>query len=230
MYRLTGDQKWHDEFKRTLKVLYADGDFSKADFGTTSGVASYALLPADKADSALQKQCRDALLKAADAKVRSINNLALGVRSERYKWDERLGQFWDLIPAHRLTGDRKYVDAMDRQAQFALGLNPSNASYMTGIGSREVVPFDFSARYTGGPYPDGLPTQGPGPRNIWRGERTEVKLNRAGIYPAWENWPWAESNFDMREPPMTEHVVGGNMANLLMTWSYLAMAMDKAEP
>jgi endoglucanase len=230
MYRLTGEQKWHDEFKRTLKVLYADGDLSKADFGNLSGVASYALLPADKADAALQKQCRDALLKAADAKVRSINNLALGVRSERYKWDERLGQSWDLIPAHRLTGDRKYVDAMDRQAQFALGLNPSNASYMTGIGSREVVPFDFSARYTGGPYPDGLPTQGPGPRNIWRGERTEVKLNRAGIYPAWENWPWAESNFNMREPPMTEHVVGGNMANLLMTWSYLAMAMDKAQP
>lgn len=225
MYRLTGEQKWHDEFTRTLKLLYPDGDLSKADFGSPSAVSSYALLPAEKADSALQKQCRDALLKAADAKVRSISNLALGVRSERYKWDERLGQSWDLIPAHRLTGDRKYVDAMDRQAQFGLGLNPSNTSYTTGIGSREVVTFDFSARYTGGPYPDGLTTQGPGPRNIWRGSRTEAKLEKAGIFPAWENWPWAESNFNMREPPMNEHVVGGNMANVLMTRAYLAQAM-----
>lgn len=227
MYRLTGEAKWHDAFKRTLKALHPDGNLSRADFGSPTAVAGYALLPAGQADSTLQKQCREALLKAADAKVASISRLALGVRSERYKWDERLGQTWDLIAAHRLVGDRKYVAAMERQAQFGLGLNPSNTSYTTGIGSREVVPFDFSARYTGGPYPDGLTTQGPGPRNIWHGERTEVKLNKAGIYPAWENWPWAESNFNMREPPMNEHVVGSNMANVLMTRAYLAQAMAK---
>jgi hypothetical protein len=28
MYRLTGETKWHDAFKRTLKALYPDGDFS----------------------------------------------------------------------------------------------------------------------------------------------------------------------------------------------------------
>jgi hypothetical protein len=33
----------------------------------------------------------------------------------------------------------------------------------------------------------------------------------------------------MREPPMNEHVVGGNMANVLMTRAYLAMAMAKAD-
>jgi hypothetical protein len=47
--------------------------FPKADFGGPTAVAGYALLPADKADSALQKQCREALLKAADAKVASIS-------------------------------------------------------------------------------------------------------------------------------------------------------------
>lgn len=225
MVRLTGEQKWHDEFKRTLKALFPDGNLSKADFGSYNAVTGYALLPADKADSALQKQCRDALLKVANSKVSAIDNLAYGVRSERYNWDERLGQSWELIAAHRLTGDRKYVDAMESQAQFGLGLNPSNTSYTTGLGSREVVPFDFSARYTGGPYPDGLTTQGPGPRNIWRGARTDEKLAKAGIYPAWENWPWAESNFGLREPPMNEHVVGGNMTNVLMTRAYLAQAM-----
>lgn len=227
LFRLTGESKWHDEFRRTLSVLFPDGDFSKAGFGSYSAVASYALLGAGKADPGLQKACRDALLKVADAKVAGVSKLHLGVRSERYNWDERLGQSWELIAAHRLTGERPYVDAMEHQAQFGLGLNPSNASYTTGIGSREVVPFDFSARYTGGAYPDGISTQGPGPRNIWRGSRTEEKLDRAGIYPQWENWPWAESNFGMREPPMNEHVVGGNMTNILMTRAYLAMAMAR---
>ena len=229
MVRLTGEQKWHDEFKRTLQVLYPDGNLGKANFGTYSAVSSYALLPADKAEPALQKRCRDALIKASDAKVAAISKLALGVRSERYNWDERLGQSWELIAAHRLTGDRKYVDAMERQAQFGLGLNPSNTSYTTGLGSREVVPFDFSARYTGGAYPDGISTQGPGPRNIWRGTNIEKALTSAGIYPAWENWPWAESNFNMRQPPMNEHVVGGNMANILMTRAYLAQAMAETQ-
>ncbi len=229
MYRLTGEQKWHDEFKRTLQLLYPDGNLGKADFGGYTAVASYALLPAEEADAALQKQCRDALLKVADAKVTAISKLDYGVRSERYKWDERLGQTWELIAAHRLTGDREYVDAMERQAQFGLGLNPSNASYTTGLGSREVVLFDFSARYTGGPYPDGISTQGPGPRNIWRGTNIEKALTDAGVYPAWENWPWAESNFGMRQPPMNEHIVGGNMANVLMTRAYLAQTMSEDE-
>ena len=224
MFRLTGDAEWHDEFKRTLGALFPDGNLAKANFGSYTAVIGYALLPEGKADPTLQKRCRDALLRVADAKIGSISKLAYGVRSERYNWDDRLGQSWDLIAAHRLSGDRKYVDAMERQAQFALGLNPSNTAYITGLGSREVVPFDFSARYTGGPYPDGLPTQGPGPRNIWRGTSIEKALTNAGIYPAWENWPWAESNFNMRQPPMNEHVVGGNMSNVLQTHAYLAMS------
>jgi len=230
MYALTGEEKWHDEFKRTLKVLHPNGDLSNAPFGGPSSVTAYAMLPAEKTDPALQKQCRDALLRASDAKTARTLKLPYAVASERYNWDERLGQSWDLIAAHRLTGDRKYLEVMERQAQIGLGLNPSNTSYTTGIGSRQVVPFDFSARYVGSAYPEGIPSQGPGPRNIWRGTSIEKALTNAGLYPAWENWPWVESNFNMRQPPMNEHVVGGNMANLLMTYAYLAQAMNRSHP
>lgn len=226
MYRLTGEAKWHEEFKRTLKVLFPDGNLAKANLGGPSGVAEYALLPADQADNALQRQCREAVIKVANAKTLTASKLPYGLGSERYNWDERLGQSWDLIAAHRLTGDRKYLEVMERQAQLGLGLNPSNTSYTTGMGSRQVVPFHFGARYVGEPYPDGITTQGPGPRNIWRGAAIEQDLHKAGLYPDWENWPWVESNFNMREPPMNEHVVGGNMTNVLMTRAYLAQAMS----
>jgi hypothetical protein len=114
---------------------------------------------------------------------------------------------------------------MARQAQFGLGLNPSNTSYTTGIGSREVVP-STSALAIPAPL-SRRPDHARARATQHLARRTDgSEVDKAGIYPAWENWPWAESNFNMREPPMNEHVVGGNMANLLMTWAYLAQAMS----
>ncbi|MDQ3814863.1 MAG: glycoside hydrolase family 9 protein, partial [Armatimonadota bacterium] len=158
MWRLTGDAKWHEEFQSTLKTLYPDGNLAKAKFDGPSAIAGYALLPTGQGDAALQQQCRLALLKAADAKAAAVSRRIYGVGPERYEWDERLGQSWELVAAHRLTGDRKYLAAMERLAQFALGLNPFNASYTTGIGSRQVVPFNFEAHYLGLPYPEGITT------------------------------------------------------------------------
>jgi endoglucanase len=230
MYRLTGEAKWHDEFKRTLQVLHPNGNFGDAKFGGPSAIAAYALLPVAQADGALQQQCREAVLKVADAKVAKVSRLAHGVGPERYEWDERLGQSWELVAAHRLSGDRKYLAATERLAQFALGLNPSNASYTTGIGARQVVPFNFEAHYLGVPYPEGITTYGPAPRNIWRGAVMEKELEKSGLFPAWENWPWAESYVNAALPNINEYTVGGNMANVLLSRAYVAQALDAGKP
>jgi len=228
MYRLTGEQKWHEEFKRTLQVAHPGPDLAGTKFGGPSPVAGYALLPPGQADQALQQRCREALRKAADVKTVAVSRRTYGVGPERYEWDERLGQTWELVAAHRLTGDAKYLAAMERLAQYALGLNPINASFTTGIGSRQVVPFNFEAHYLGLPYPEGITTYGPAPRNIWRGAVMEEKLNTKGLFPAWENWPWAESYVNARLPNINEYTVGGNMANVLLTRAYVAQSLDAA--
>ncbi|MBC8104389.1 MAG: glycoside hydrolase family 9 protein, partial [Cytophagales bacterium] len=232
LYRLTGDQKWHDAFKGSLKEDYPGG-IARVNSLPSNGpwsLGEYALLPKDLADEGLQSQCRLVVLATADAKVANTEKWTFGLAPQRYNWDERLGMTWDLSTAHRLTGDPKYLLAMERIAQFGLGLNPSNTSYTTGIGSRQVVPFHLDARYLGVRYPEGITTIGPSPRNVWRGSVTEKRLNTAGLFPAWENWPWAESNFNVREPVLTEHVVGGNMANVLMTRAYLAQSLSGTPP
>jgi hypothetical protein len=228
LYRLTGDQKWHDAFKESLKESYPNGinGVKTLEGNGPWAVAEYALLPKEKADAALQSQCRRIVLATADAKVADTTKWAYGLAPQRYNWDERLGTSWELVTAHRLTGDAKYLTTMERAAQFGLGLNPSNTSYTTGIGSRQVVPFHLDARNLGVRYPEGITTIGPSPRNVWRGSVTEKRMDAAGLYPAWEDWPWAESNFNIREPVLTEHVVGGNMANVLLTRAYLAQALS----
>jgi endoglucanase len=229
MYRLTGEQRWHTEFRRTLQAAHPGPDLAGVKFGGPSAVAGYALLAPAQTDAALQRRCRQALLKAADAKAAAVSRRTYGVGPERYDWDERLGQSWELVAAHRLTGDHKYLAAMERLAQYALGLNPINASFTTGIGSRQVVPFNFEAHYLGLPYPEGITTYGPAPRNIWRGAVMEEKLNTKGLFPAWENWPWAESYVNARLPNINEYTVGGNMANVLLTRAYVAQSLDKAQ-
>jgi endoglucanase len=228
LYRLTGEQKYHEALKSYLEEKYPEAKIS-ATAATDNGpsvLMAYALLPKGQADGALQSRCRQGVLAAADVKVANTEKWAYGLAPQRYNWDERLGVTWDLVTAHRLTGDAKYLLAIERVAQFSLGLNPSNTSYTTGIGSRQVVPFHLDARYLGVRYPEGITTIGPAPRNVWRGSVTEKRLDAAGLYPAWENWPWAESNFNIREPVLTEHVAGGNMPNVLMTRAYLAQSLS----
>jgi endoglucanase len=220
LYRLTGDEKWHEAFKAAFERAQAGTPGAdKADVGLAG--RAYALMPEDKTDPELRRRCRDAILKDADAKIARTGRWTWHVGPQRYDWDERLGQTGELAVAHRLTGDAKYVRAMEQQAQFALGLNPTNASYTSGLGTRQVVIFNLEARYLGSPYPHGITTYGPAPRNIWRGTSIEKALTAAGIHPEWKHWPWAESTFNVRIANITEYTVG-SMGNILLTRAYLA--------
>ncbi|MBC8140665.1 MAG: glycoside hydrolase family 9 protein [Armatimonadetes bacterium] len=225
MYRLTGDQKWHDAFRASFGEVYPE-TAKRVGADKILALMAYAPLPEAKADAQMQARCRKLIVATADDKVANTQKWAFGLAPQRYDWDERLGRTTELVAAHRLTGDAKYLLAIERVAQFGLGQNPSNTSYTTGAGSRQVVPFHLDARYLGVRYPEGITTVGPAPRNVWRGSATEKRLDEVGLFPAWENWPWAESNFNIREPVLTEHVVGGNMAAVLLTRAYLAQALE----
>lgn len=219
LYRLTGDQAWHQQFK--------DSAAEKTPGLTLAQV--YALMPEEQTDPALRKRCRDAVMKAADAKAERTGRWTWNLGPQRYDWDERLGSSSELVAAHRLTGDAKYVRAIERQAQFALGMNPTNASYTSGLGTRQVVPFNLEARYLGSAFPHGITTYGPAPRNIWRGTALDKLLGAASLYPEWKHWPWAESSFNLRTANINEYTVG-SMGNILMTRAYLAQHFATMRP
>lgn len=230
MYRLTGEQNWHDEFRRTFEVLERTPrmlDLAFADFNGPWGFVFYALLGDDDVDVALRQRCRDALLRSADRKADRTLNWPFGVGPQSGPWGERLGVSWELSSAHRLTGDAKYLRAIERQVQYVLGRNPLNSSFITGLGSRAVRPFLFDPYYLGVPLPEGLSSYGTSPPNMWRGRENEADLNIGGLYPEWSRWPWAESFFNARIPDISEYTVGGSIANRLLSLAYLAQALER---
>lgn len=230
MFRLTGEDQWHERFHASLGEPGAAQDRPRlnASGGGPWGFVEYAFLPDGTGDAALREECRQALLRTADADAETIARRTWHLGPERFNWDKRLGQPWPLIAAHRLTGDAKYLRALERLGQFALGLNPTNASYTTGTGARQVVIFNIEAHYLGAAYPEGITAYGPAPRNVWRGAAIEAKLHAHGLFPEWRHWPWAESSFNVREANLNEYVAGGNMANQLLLRAYLAQALATA--
>ena len=224
MYRMTGDAKWHEEFKRTFREIHGTGSvrLDRTRYATGPwGIAVYAMMPADKADAEIQARCKEAFVKAADDKVAKLNRWVFPIDFNPPDYDQRLGDPWSLMIAHRLTQDPKYVLAISRIAQYAMGANPNNASHTSGMGARQVTVFNLDAYYNGVALPEGITIYGPYYRHSWNAKELESALG--GIYPEWKHWPWAESVFNLRYAPMTEYTVGGNMANQLLMRGYLAL-------
>ncbi len=232
MYRLTGDQKWHDRFKASLAELYPGGeiDFTSHPHSGPWGLAAYAVLPTDQVDPELQKRCQEAIVRAADRQLASINERAYNLVRPR-NWGERLAQPWEVIIAHQITKDPKYLEGLLRLNQFSLGRNPHNASYTSGIGARQVVPFNLEAFDLGVPIPDGVTTWGPLPRSMIRAASMETTIPSylgTHLYPAtYEAWPWSEAYFNVRYYAMNEYTVSTNMGNILLLRGYLAAQFAK---
>ncbi len=214
MYRLTADQKWHTQFKKSLADLSPEN--------ALRANLVYSLMPADQVDAAVQKKAREAIIRGAEAQVARTNQ-TFNLGPSR-NWWHRIANPPELIAAHRLTGDPKYLRALQRMAQFSLGRNPQNASYTTGLGARQVVPFNLDAHYLGVPYPEGVTTWGPIVPT--RDPNAAPLQSLDGIHPPWREWPWAESYFNVRDYRFNEYTVATNMAFVLMMHAYLAQQAD----
>jgi endoglucanase len=223
LYHATGDAAWHERFKKTLREIHPDGEIriGRTQHGGPFGEAVYALLPPEKTDPKLREVCRAAFVKAADATVTAMERRPYRLDPNPSDWDKRLGDPWPLVVAHRVTGDARYARALADLAAFSGGRNPSNASYTRGLGPRATLTFNLDANYLGAALPTGITTMGPLNRNGWGGVRTEAQLADT-LYPAWKEWPFPESTYDIRYYALTEFTVGGVMANQLLTRGYLA--------
>jgi hypothetical protein len=224
MYSMTGEARWHTEFLRTFRELNPEAETAHLDRTRYAegpwGAAAYALMTNREVDAETQARCRLAFVQSADKKTANLARWIFGIDPNPADYDKRLNDPWDLILAHRITNAPKYLLTLERSAQYALGLNPANASFTSGMGARQVTVFNLDAYHLGIPLPEGITTYGPYFRYSWGGASMEKAL--AGIYPEWKNWPWAECIFNVRSAALNEYTVGGNMANQLLLRGYLA--------
>ncbi len=91
-------------------------------------------------NKSLQKDLRSFIIDAADAKVEDI--YINGFRnSMEYNQFLQLGAFSTprvtvLGAAHRLTGNREYLEVMQHAVNYVLGGNQMNMTYLSGLGER----------------------------------------------------------------------------------------------
>lgn len=143
LYRATEDTKYQDVFRK-----YWKWEPSKH-VGEWHGVnpwdlasALFALIPDSHPglDLGLREDCRNNLIQRADAQDERIHNNAFRNSMEENQFMQ-LGAFSTprvtvLGVAHRLTGNRKYLDAMQHAVNYVLGGNQMNMAYLSGLGER----------------------------------------------------------------------------------------------
>jgi len=220
LFRATGEPRFHEAFRRDLKVTTADTPlWVYDDHQQRWAVWTYVMTRRPEADAALQDRLRKAVLH--DATVSVVEPAAK--RAGRYGGDWWRPLTWgfgsapETLPAAvawALTGDRAYLTVMQTSADFMLGGNPLNICWITGTGSRPpegVFHPDSWYGAQGGKVCPGIVPEGP---YRYEGEPAknsgfwDPKFVMATAVPPAKGWPPLELYFAGRSCfPMNEFTV-----------------------
>ena len=232
LFRLTGEDRWHRLFLATTAFtdpkaeLYLWQDHEQRD-------APWVYLHTDRPsmDEDVKKNCRQALLREADARARRCGET--GFRWATYEWKPFM---WgsatapdavSLVRAHALTHDVTYLRAAVLACQAGAGANPVNTCYTTGLGHKGPLhPLHIDSRLTHQLPPPGLTVGGP-MDVIRQKEYWGQVLIAKYCYPDVQNWPSMEAFWDVFwNPLMCEFTVHNPMAQNAYVWGYLAARQE----
>ena len=228
--RLTGDPKWNAIFLQATIFKDPNKEIRVWDQHDQRDAAFvYARLPKNLVDPGVQQNARNALIKEADAAIALSNQTGFKwtkeLLFEPIGWGPGLGspKGVSIVRAHHLTKDAKYLRSAILVTQFALGANPSNMTYTTGLGQRSPQnPLIFDQRMMATTPPPGITLYGPYDpvdySDFWT-----IELFKPVLFPAPMDWPTVESYFDIFLFPMaTEFTVMQVMSSSAYLWGYLA--------
>ncbi len=228
LYRLTGDEKWHDVFLKTTVFQKSGQDlFVWRKHEQREAPWVYVRTKHKGVDGQVQANCRDAILREADNRVRNCRKA--GFRWAKYEWQPgQWGAFTapdgvSLARAHVLTGKGAYLETLVLACQTGGGANPLNICYTTGLGHDSPRhPLHIDSRLTHQPPPPGLTVGGPievaKHKDYW-GQKIAART----CYPPVRQWPTLEAFWDVFwYPPMCEFTVQTPMAQNAYAWGYLA--------
>ncbi|MEM6332024.1 MAG: glycoside hydrolase family 9 protein [Planctomycetota bacterium] len=235
LYRLRGTSRFHDvavattAFNQPRQSLQQWKEFHQREAG-----ASYAHIQDFPVDASIQRNAREALLAEADDRAAMTMETGFGWTNDRMAWvgwgqQSALVNSLTLVRAHMLTGDDRYLAAIQRAVQFGVGANPLNIALTTGVGHDwPRHPLHVDSHVTGQPAPSGITIYGPDdptPRGpdaplYWANK----KMADAGaIYPDIRDWPALESHWDIKmHPASSEYTIMQTIGPTAYLWGYLA--------
>ncbi|MEX0321497.1 MAG: glycoside hydrolase family 9 protein [Puniceicoccaceae bacterium] len=238
LYRITGDEHWHDVFIED--TVLGDSTSLMQSLEQKDALFSYMSLPDGLGKPEWKRIARETIIAIGDAAVEYSKSNAYSLVAPSRETPVFIGYFSGLVHgqalvrAHALTGDDRYLEALHAGAQFALGSNPDNVVYMSGLGSErlEWILYEDSIK-TGRPVPEGIIPYGPfdhGESYVKPGSFWVVSLEAFGaaddptrLEPGFWDWPVAESHIDMWNLFMQDECTPWQtMAPSAYSWGYIA--------
>jgi endoglucanase len=233
LYRLTGDERWHQAFRDSTEL--AGGPLDVVDcrsFELCEAAWVYARTDHDGVDPVLQAHARQTL-------VRNGDTIVAGSQATAYRWameHPKVPLVWGLGPsqpavvgllrAYHLTGDDRYLDTATAAASFSAGANPLGSTFVTGLGQRNPrYPLIVDVLNGGLPQWPGVPIYGLfdlgfSDESDWV---PEFLLRPMGTHPDPEAVPYLWSWWDMgRFAGMNEFTVHQSFGPALYGFASLA--------
>jgi endoglucanase len=232
LYRLTGEEKYHEIFLSTTRFNDASSPFytsSMGPNGDAQGQAGWTYLRTDHSSKNMEVHTH-----IKNAMIRDADRISENCQNNDFKWarSPQLPIRWGALSmpeshavcrAHYITGDEKYLHAIIHSVLTGAGANPLNLSYVTGVGNRwPQHPLHEDSRNTRQPLYEGITLGGPmEPRSDYKtptSPRFEMRL-----YPDVKEWPSTEAFYDVFNiAPMNEYTVHQTMLPTSFVWGYLA--------
>lgn len=233
LYRLTGDDKWHQLFLAT--TVFTDPKAETASHKShdqRDAAFVYVQTQQPEVDQSIRANAQAAILREADSQQAAIANT--GFRWNKHPnapmgWGSALGslKLTELLRAYTLTGQEDYLQSAILAAQFALGANPDNTVYTTGLGHRSPQdPLIVDTRATGQSPPAGITIYGP-LDILWQKDFWALNLFKDVTYPDPWSWPTVESYFDIyKYIPVSEYTVMQTIAPTAYGLGFLAAEQE----
>ncbi|MEM9131030.1 MAG: glycoside hydrolase family 9 protein [Actinomycetota bacterium] len=234
LYKLTGDQAWHDVFRDTTGFTDGVNSFLACHIHTACDAGwIYLSMPAEDTDPELRATIEQSFLSSADEVIAAADTTSYGWALE----DRFVPLVWGLGPggspsaigllrAYELSGDDRYLVAAQRSAAVSLGANPTNTVYITGVGSQPVqYPVIVDNLHGGLPVWAGTPVYGPHRLNTLSDDSwiDEFVLEPAGVQPLGDDLPYLWQWFDVSHVAVfNEFTVYQSHAEALYAYGTLA--------
>ncbi|MDX1540203.1 MAG: glycoside hydrolase family 9 protein [Geminicoccaceae bacterium] len=228
LYRLTGEQQWHDIFVDSSAYREAGSlAWNEHQYAST-----FVYARTDRPqDATILERGMDDLVGRANF---------LTSTGDRGAFDQIMNPYSPygygytsaipadaadiLVRAHALTGDARFFEAALADTQFGLGANPDNLVFTTGLGERspqEPLIVDMAAM--NGEAPDGITLFG-GWNVADRGWHNSFDVIAGEAFPNFPNaWPVHETYVGYTKAvPIVEFAMHTTMGPTAYVWGYLA--------
>jgi endoglucanase len=240
LFCLTGDLKWNQLFLATTPYKNSPGAVEYTWDSLDQGDCAWVYARADRpgVDEKVKRNCRDVLLKEADARLASIQRT--GFRWAKHPYAPVIygalsspESCVSVARAHALSAAPKYLHGLVLAAQTGAGANPVNVCYTTGLGQNSPKhPLQIDHRITHQLPPPGFTVGGPMDNTIKDLQDPFIGQFAGGVFcPPYKQWPALEAFWDVFWDPMVcEYTIHKPMAGHAYVWGYLAARAGPAAP